>query len=231
MRRLRAVGTWSLVLLAVLVLVGAPMAAPAQAAGYVGFGWFPGHWGCPFFGAFGFAACPGFGAFPGFGVGHGFGAFPGFGVGHGFGAFPGFGVAAPTTAPAVPGFGAFPGFGVAAPATAPAVPGFGAFPGAALSAPVTAAEPAAAMPLQRVRLSMGDNFFLPAEISFPAGTQIAWVNNGRDRHTTTAPGIWDSGPINPGGRWAAIFAVAGTFEYTCTIHPNEMRGRLVITTP
>ena len=77
-------------------------------------------------------------------------------------------------------------------------------------------------------LAIGDNFFLPAQISFPVGTQIAWVNNGGVQHTVTAPGIWDSGTIAPGGRWAAIFAIPGEFGYECTIHP-EMRGNVTIT--
>ena len=64
----------------------------------------------------------------------------------------------------------------------------------------------------------------------PVGTQVAWVNNGRAPHTVTAPGIWDSGAITPGSRWEAIFAVAGTLDYLCTIHP-EMRGRLIVTLP
>lgn len=54
------------------------------------------------------------------------------------------------------------------------------------------------------------------------------MNDGRNPHTVTAPGIWDSGTISPGGRWAGIFAVTGTFEYMCTIHP-EMHGRLTVT--
>jgi plastocyanin len=78
-------------------------------------------------------------------------------------------------------------------------------------------------------LAIGDNYFYPAEISVPVGTQVAWVNNGRNTHTVTAPGIWDSGPIAPGGRWAAVFAAVGTFDYLCTIHPEEMRGRLTVT--
>jgi plastocyanin len=77
-------------------------------------------------------------------------------------------------------------------------------------------------------LTIGDNYFLPAEISVPAGTQVTWLNTGSVRHTTTASGLWDSGAIDPGARWAAVFRVPGTYDYACTIHP-EMRARLTIT--
>ncbi len=82
---------------------------------------------------------------------------------------------------------------------------------------------------QRVLLTMGDNVFFPAEISVPAGTQVTWLNNGRQRHTTTASGLWDSGAVEPGSRWAAVYRVPGSYDYLCTIHPDEMRGRLTIT--
>src|SRR5579884_268100 len=122
-----------------------------------------------------------------------------------------------------PFFGAcpwpFPGVGVC--------PGFARYPG--IMPP--AAPVAPPTPVQRVRLAIGDNYFFPAEISVPVGPQVAWVNNGRNQHTVTAPGIWDSGTINPGGRWAALFAVTGTFDYMCRIHPDEMRGRLIVTAP
>ncbi len=88
---------------------------------------------------------------------------------------------------------------------------------------------AAAAPIQRVRLTVEDFEFYPAEISFPAGTQIAWVNRGQVRHTVTASGQWDSGPIAPGGRWAAVFWTPGTYDYVCTIHPDLMHGRITIT--
>jgi plastocyanin len=124
-----------------------------------------------------------------------------------FGSWPGFGT--------FPGFGPWPGFGPSPSFGTPST--FGAAP----------AVPAAA-PTERVRLAIRDNFFLPDQLTVPVGTQVAWQNEGREPHTVTFPGVRDSGTIAPGGRWAAIFAIAGTLDYMCTIHP-EMRGRLVVT--
>jgi plastocyanin len=144
--------------------------------------------------------CPPFGMPVGFGPWGGTGAWGGTGPFPGVGAYPGFGT--------YPGFGAYPGFGVPSTFGAPAL------------------QPAAAA-AERVRLSIRDNFYYPDVISVPVGTQVAWLNEGSNPHTVTFPGVRDSGTIAPGGRWAAIFAVAGTLEYACTIHP-EMRGRLIV---
>jgi plastocyanin len=79
-----------------------------------------------------------------------------------------------------------------------------------------------------VRLYLGDGAFFPSEISVPVYTQVSWVNGGRSTNTVTAPGIWDSGPIAPGDRWTAIFAVPGVFDYVSKLDPNK-RGRIIVT--
>ena len=87
----------------------------------------------------------------------------------------------------------------------------------------------ASAPASAVRLTIDDTQFFPAEISLPAGTTITWVNTGTKPQTTTSEGNWDSGPIQPGGRWTAVFNVPGTYEYRSTLGPETMRGRLTIT--
>jgi plastocyanin len=79
-----------------------------------------------------------------------------------------------------------------------------------------------------VVVTMQDFSFLPEEITVPVGTRVIWRNRGGTAHTTTATGIWDSGVVRPGQSWAAIFAVPGTFDYLCTIHPDRMRGRIIV---
>jgi plastocyanin len=114
----------------------------------------------------------------------------------------------------------FPGFGLPgiSPLGAPWAP-------PALPPPPPAAARAEAQRASAV--SIQDNFFLPAEITIPVGTTVTWTNRGRVAHTTTDAGVWDSGRIPPGGSFSAVFAVAGTFDYVCTIHP-EMRGRIIV---
>ena len=137
-------------------------------------------------------------------------------------------IAGPLAAPAMAGgyfcpcptFGHGPGFG--------SFPGFGPWSGFGMPSTFGArtAAPAEA-PMERVRLAVRDNFYYPAELTVPVGTQVAWLNEGSNPHTVTFTGVRDSGTIAPGGRWAAIFAIAGTLDYMCTIHP-EMRGRLIV---
>src|SRR5262249_36503991 len=81
-------------------------------------------------------------------------------------------------------------------------------------------------PKLRAVITIYDNFFLPSEITVPVGTTVTWMNHGNVSHTTTSAGVWDSGRLGPHQHWSAVFAVKGTFDYVCTIHPNEMRGKI-----
>jgi plastocyanin len=111
-------------------------------------------------------------------------------------------------------------------------PGFGAFPGSPggtpyggfgpSGSPGTAAQPGPG------QVTIADFSFQPPELTVPVGTRVTWTNNGGRQHTVTDPGVWDSGPLNPGQSYAAMFAIPGTFDYQCTIHP-EMRGRVIVT--
>jgi plastocyanin len=206
MGRLRACTCRALGLAAWLLLAVGPFAAPVGAqvppwfGGYPGMGSFPGSGMLPDPSYYyGIAGLSGFGGFPGAGMLPGMDSYYGMAGGLPFGGLPGF-----------PG-----GAGL---------PGYGGYP----TSTAASSASTAASATQNVRLTIGDNFFLPAEISVPAGTQVTWLNTGSVRHTTTASGLWDSGAIDPGARWAAVFRVPGSYDYACTIHP-EMRGRLTIT--
>ncbi len=209
MGRLRACAGWMLGLVASLMLAGGLLAAPAAAQVPPWFGGFPGMGGFPGAGMFpdpsyyyGVAGLSGFGAF---------GGFPGLGMLPGMGGYYSQMGGTP--------LGGFPGL-----MGGPGMSGSGGYQGATAGGSASASSGAT----QNLRLTIGDNYFLPAEISVPAGTQVTWLNSGSTRHTTTASGLWDSGAIDPGGRWAAVFRVPGTYDYACTIHP-EMRGRLTVT--
>jgi plastocyanin len=205
MRRLRAHSCRVLGLVVGLVLTGAVVAAPAAAQVPPWFGGYPGGSGWPGVGSF-----PDPSYYYGMAGMSGFGGIPGLGMLPGMGPY-GLSAGAPS--------GGLPGFGSGA-----GLPGYGGYASATRrsSSATTGAT-------QNLRLTMADNYFLPAEISVPAGTQVTWLNTGSARHTTTASGLWDSGSVEPGGRWAAVFRVPGTYDYVCTIHPDEMQGRLTVT--
>ena len=69
--------------------------------------------------------------------------------------------------------------------------------------------------------------FAPATVRVPAGTSVEWRNTGRTDHTVKGPGFF-SRAVPAGGRFAHRFAKSGSYEYLCTLHPDTMRGRVVV---
>ena len=77
----------------------------------------------------------------------------------------------------------------------------------------------------------GSRSFTPGNFSVPMGTVVTWINQDTQGHTVTMPGVFDSGPIPPGGgRWSWVASIAGTFTYHCLIHP-DMNGTIDVTVP
>jgi plastocyanin len=70
--------------------------------------------------------------------------------------------------------------------------------------------------------------FAPAELHVARGTEVTWTNADPAAHTVTADGGFDSGTLDPGAAFAFRFDGAGTFRYTCVIHPT-MRGTVHVT--
>lgn len=97
-------------------------------------------------------------------------------------------------------------------------------PGSAAAAP--------AAPLQGgAVVTIGDNFFDPAEVTIRAGETITWIHNGIVPHTTTSkdePPVWDSGTMTPGDVFTHTFPSAGTYDYECIFHALLMRGTVIV---
>jgi plastocyanin len=80
-----------------------------------------------------------------------------------------------------------------------------------------------------VRADIAELAYRPATLTVVAGTVIEWVNRDPLMHTVTADGgAFDSGEIQPGGRWAHRFDTPGRFSFHCTPHPF-MRGVVIVT--
>jgi hypothetical protein len=70
------------------------------------------------------------------------------------------------------------------------------------------------------------------------GDSVMWTNNTIFVHTVTecdgtcglpsSSPIFDSGSISPSGSYTYQFNTAGTFNYQCEVHPNEMKGQIVV---
>jgi nitrite reductase (NO-forming) len=80
-------------------------------------------------------------------------------------------------------------------------------------------------------------FFVPAEITVPAGSAVTWTNDDSTIHTVvqgSAQGgsgetpAFDSSIIANGATWEHTFDTAGEFDYYCSLHPF-MTGKVTVT--
>jgi plastocyanin len=75
-------------------------------------------------------------------------------------------------------------------------------------------------------ITISDSGFTPASFRVAVGGTVTFANNGKAMHTVTAGnGSFDSDMIKSGGTWAHTFTTAGSFAYSCILHPN-MRGTI-----
>jgi plastocyanin len=94
----------------------------------------------------------------------------------------------------------------------------------------TPAPPPRATPSSQPFVEIVDYGYSPAQMTIQVGTSVEFGNQGEDGHdvTGTGPGgDWRSGPLAPSEHYSRVFALPGTYDYVCTIHP-EMRGRIVV---
>jgi plastocyanin len=68
--------------------------------------------------------------------------------------------------------------------------------------------------------------FEPTDLRVNVGTTVTWTNNDPTPHTVTGKGF-DTGPLDQNVSGTVTFESAGTFDYSCAIHPN-MQGRVVV---
>jgi plastocyanin len=94
-----------------------------------------------------------------------------------------------------------------------------------------AAAPAQAAPGQPgkvLRTEMRNNAFTAPKLEVAAGTTIEWTNQDEVPHTVTADDkSFDSGAMEANGAFRHTFDRAGTYPYTCTLHPF-MKGTVVV---
>jgi plastocyanin len=83
--------------------------------------------------------------------------------------------------------------------------------------------PATASPTIGATVTMGAQgasfVFAPATLTIRVGTTVTWKNTSTVPHTVVGSGF-DSGVLMAGQSFTHTFTRAGTFAYTCTIHPG-----------
>lgn len=86
-----------------------------------------------------------------------------------------------------------------------------------------------------------DNNFLPQTLTIVAGTEVKFVNNGRNDHNIVPEGdlevatwgVLEDG-FHPTDTYSYVFTTPGTYVYYCTIHGTStagMFGSIVVTEP
>jgi plastocyanin len=70
--------------------------------------------------------------------------------------------------------------------------------------------------------------FRPRIVNVNVGATVTWVSQANGSHTSTSDaGLWNSGPIPPGGTFSVTFDTAGTFAYHCK-YAKGMTGQITV---
>lgn len=69
--------------------------------------------------------------------------------------------------------------------------------------------------------------FDPADITVKAGSTVRWVNQDSVPHRVVFVDGADSTVLAATQSWSRKFDEAGTYDYTCTIHPS-MQGTVIV---
>lgn len=86
-------------------------------------------------------------------------------------------------------------------------------------------------PVADTAVSIEGFVFSPQTLKIQAGSTVVWTNRDPAPHTVTADdGTFDSGMLQSGATFRRTFEKAGTFRYTCTIHPS-MKGVVEVAAP
>jgi plastocyanin len=67
-------------------------------------------------------------------------------------------------------------------------------------------------------ISINNAKYRPKNLTVKVGTTLTWTNNDSVPQSVTSdsPGLFDSGPLQPGGKFSYTFSQAGTFPYHST---------------
>ena len=84
-----------------------------------------------------------------------------------------------------------------------------------------------------VKVSIGDNFYKPKNLTIKRGQSVSWRNEGAVAHTVTSDTDsavkFDSGTLNPGSAYALKPGTIGKLTYYCTVHGKVQSGTITVT--
>ena len=88
---------------------------------------------------------------------------------------------------------------------------------------------ATASPIATTTVDLPKSYkFEPAAIVVEAGSTVTWTNHDNFSHTVSVEGDQPLA-MAPGESVTRLFATAGTYQYVCTLHPQNMKGSVIVT--
>jgi plastocyanin len=99
---------------------------------------------------------------------------------------------------------------------------------AACAALVAGLLASVAMSAEPAQIEVKDFMFAPTTLTVAAGTQVTWVNKDDEPHTVVSDtGTFRSAAMDTNESFSFKFDKAGTYHFTCSIHPR-MVGTIVV---
>jgi plastocyanin len=78
------------------------------------------------------------------------------------------------------------------------------------------------------KISVKDNFFSTSKVTVRKGDKVTWRWSGTSNpHNITSKGHFHSS-TKTSGSYSKTFKTKGTFSVICTIHPSQMRMKVVV---
>ncbi len=100
---------------------------------------------------------------------------------------------------------------------------------AAAALPAGASEPDARASATK-RVKVGDLFFKKSKVTIQSGDTVKWTWVGEAPHDVTVT----KGPrkfhskTKTSGTYSKKLRKRGTYRYICTVHPDDMKGKVVV---
>ena len=87
-----------------------------------------------------------------------------------------------------------------------------------------------AAPVQTAMVLMPKSYrFSPAVIEVKAGTTVTWRNDDNFTHDVKLLPDGETHVVRPGESVQIKFDQPGTYDYICTFHATDMKGKVVVT--
>ena len=86
----------------------------------------------------------------------------------------------------------------------------------------------ASTPVATTQVTMVKSYrFEPDVIKISPGQTVRWTNDDNFTHTVHVDGKEDH-KVSPGDKVSIAFDEAGTYDYVCTLHRQDMKGQVIV---